>query len=55
MAAVEFEQLRRTYRRLGTMDLKIAAIAVVQDAVVLTRNLSDFNQVSELKAEDWSQ
>jgi tRNA(fMet)-specific endonuclease VapC len=36
------------------MDLKIAAIAVVQDAVVLTRNLFDFNQISEFKAEDWS-
>jgi tRNA(fMet)-specific endonuclease VapC len=53
-AATEFNQLRRIYRRLGAMDLKIAAIAITQQATVLTRNLSDFGQISELKAEDWS-
>jgi tRNA(fMet)-specific endonuclease VapC len=53
-AATEFERLRRSYRRLGSMDLKIAAIAITQSAVVLTRNLSDFGQISELQAEDWS-
>jgi tRNA(fMet)-specific endonuclease VapC len=53
-AATEFNQLRRSYRRLGAMDLKIAAIAITQDAIVLTRNLSDFGQISELRAEDWS-
>lgn len=53
-AATEFERLRRSYRRLGAMDLKIAAIAITQNAVVLTRNLSDFGQISELQAEDWS-
>lgn len=54
VAATEFERLRRSYRRLGSMDLKIAAIAITQKAVVLTRNLSDFDQISELQAEDWS-
>jgi tRNA(fMet)-specific endonuclease VapC len=53
-AATEFNQLRRLYRRLGAMDLKIAAIAITQEATVLTRNLSDFGQISQLKAEDWS-
>lgn len=53
-AATEYQRLRRTYRRLGTMDLKIAAIAITQKAIVLTRNLSDFGQISELQAEDWS-
>jgi tRNA(fMet)-specific endonuclease VapC len=53
-AATEFHQLRRTYRRLGAMDLKIAAIAITQGAVILTRNLSDFAQIREVQAEDWS-
>ncbi len=53
-AVIEFQRLRRIYRRLGTMDLKIAAIAITQGAVVLTRNLSDFGQIDELQSEDWS-
>lgn len=53
-AATEFQRLRSVYRRLGTMDLKIAAIAMTQGAVVLTRNLSDFGQIRGLQAEDWS-
>jgi tRNA(fMet)-specific endonuclease VapC len=53
-AATEFQRLRRAYPRLGTMDLKIAAIAITQGAMVLTRNLSDFGQINELQAEDWS-
>jgi predicted nucleic acid-binding protein len=36
------------------MDLKIAAIAVTQAATILTRNLSDFAQINEVRAEDWS-
>jgi len=34
------------------MDLKIAAIALANDATLLTRNLSDFNKVPDLHAED---
>jgi ADP-ribosylglycohydrolase len=46
-AAVEFQRLRRTHRRLGTMDLKIAAIVVTRQATLLTRNVSDFRQTRE--------
>jgi tRNA(fMet)-specific endonuclease VapC len=53
-AAQEFQKLRKLYPRLGTMDLKIAAIAIVNDAVILTRNISDFGQVQNLKLEDWT-
>jgi len=53
-AAAEFERLRQAHVRIGTMDLKIAAIALSNDATLLTRNLSDFVKVPDLKVEDWS-
>lgn len=53
-AGLEFQNLRKKYPRLGTMDLKIAAITIVNQAILLTRNLRDFGQIIELKAEDWT-
>jgi tRNA(fMet)-specific endonuclease VapC len=53
-AAAQFRRLWRTRLRVGTMDLKIAAIALANDATVLTRNLSDFGKVPGLRVEDWS-
>ena len=52
-AAVEFQRLRKLGIRIGTMDLKIAAIAMVHGATVLTRNRRDFEQVPGLNIEDW--
>jgi hypothetical protein len=48
-AANEFQRIRKLYPRLGTMDLKIAAIAIVNNAIVLTRNTSDFGQIANLQ------
>lgn len=54
-AAVEqFQRLWTARVRVGTMDLKIAAIALANDATLLTRNLTDFRKVPGLRAEDWS-
>ncbi len=53
-AAHAFERLKQAKIRIGTMDLKIAAIALANDATLLTRNLADFDKVPDLKAEDWS-
>lgn len=53
-AIQEFHQLRKTYPRLGTMDLKIASITLVNQAVLLTRNASDFGQIAGLRIEDWT-
>ncbi|QFS43233.1 type II toxin-antitoxin system VapC family toxin [Nostoc sphaeroides] len=53
-AALEHQRLRKAYPRLGNMDLKIAAISLTSNAILLTRNLSDFGQIIELRTEDWS-
>lgn len=53
-AAAVFERLKTAKIRIGTMDLKIASIALAHDATLLTRNLADFRKVPALKAEDWS-
>ena len=44
---------RRQGVRIGTMDLKIACIALAHDATLLTRNTSDFAQVPGLRVENW--
>jgi tRNA(fMet)-specific endonuclease VapC len=53
-AAFEFVRLRSLRLRIGTMDLKIAAIALAHGATVLTRNLKDFGLVPGLRVEDWT-
>ena len=50
----QFEILRHQFRRLGTRDLRIAAIALSLNATVITRNAKDFGQIQNLSIEDWS-
>jgi len=52
-AADILQRLRRQRIRIGTMDLKIASIALAHDAMLLSRNLRDFHQVPGLRVEDW--
>ena len=54
IAASHFAMLRKEPRRLGTMDLKIAAIAMANNAILLSRNLKDFGKISALQVEDWA-
>lgn len=44
MAVTEFKRLRQSGIRIGSMDLKIASIALANDATVLTRNTQDFSR-----------
>ena len=53
-AADVFAELRKRRVRIGTMDLRIAAIALTRDMTVLSRNLADFNKVPGLKIQDWT-
>ena len=49
-----FNDFRRQRIRIGTLDLRIAAIAFSQNAVVVTRNNRDFSKVPGLILEDWT-
>lgn len=48
-----FQRLRNEGIRIGTMDLKIAAICLAHDATLLTRNRVDFDKVPGLRVENW--
>jgi len=54
-AAVDyFEELRRQGIRIGTQDLRIAAIALAEGSILISRNTRDFAQVPGLTLEDWA-
>lgn len=53
-AAQQFAQLRQQKVRIGTMDLRIASIALSRSMKLLSRNLVDFKQVPGLAVEDWT-
>ena len=46
--------LERQGRRLADPDLRIAAIAMAHDAVLVTGNVRHFGRVEGLTAEDWT-
>ncbi|MBX9580954.1 MAG: type II toxin-antitoxin system VapC family toxin [Gemmataceae bacterium] len=52
-AADRFGQLVAAKVRIGAMDLKIAAITLVHNALLLTANTQDFRQVPGLRFENW--
>lgn len=52
-AADLFERFRAQKIRIGSQDLKIAAIVMVNDALLLSANLRDFRKVPGLRVENW--
>jgi tRNA(fMet)-specific endonuclease VapC len=50
----EYQRLVKQRIRIGTMDLKIVAIVLSQDAKLISRNLVDFAKVPGLTVEDWA-
>jgi len=54
-AADQFTTLRRQGIRIGTMDLKIAAIVAVRGGTLLSGNSRDFDQVPGVHVENWLQ
>ena len=49
-----YQSLRQQQIRIGTQDLRIAAIALANQAVVVTRNQQDFIKIPDLAVEDWT-
>lgn len=52
-AANRYRDIRTGRGHIGTRDLKIAAITMVNDALLLTANRKDFEQVPGLRFENW--
>jgi tRNA(fMet)-specific endonuclease VapC len=49
-----FAGLQKQRLRLGTMDMRIAAVALATGGILLSRNLRDFRKVPGLVVEDWT-
>ena len=54
VAGQQYDRLCALRLRLGAADLKIAAIAISHEAMLLSRNLKDFRRVPGLQVEDWT-
>ncbi len=52
-AAEIFKDLKSKFR-IGTMDLKIASIAISRNAILVSRNLRDFEDIPNLVVKDWT-
>lgn len=53
-AQAEFDRLKALKLGIGTMDLRIAAIARPRGLTLVSRNRSDFGRVPGLAVEDWT-
>lgn len=53
-SAAVFQRLTARRLHIGTHDLRIAAIALANDATLVTSNRRDFERVLELRIEDWN-
>ena len=49
-----YRQLRTRHRRIGTNDLRIAAIVLKNQGILVTRNTTDFADIPGLQLDDWS-
>jgi tRNA(fMet)-specific endonuclease VapC len=52
-AEAHFQILRKQKLRMGSQDLRIAAVCVVHSATLISRNRRDFERVPGLRVEFW--
>ena len=53
-AAEIYKTLKSNKTRIGSMDMKIASITLSREAILVSRNLRDFEQVPNLVVKDWT-
>jgi tRNA(fMet)-specific endonuclease VapC len=53
-AQAHFVTLRKSHVNIGTMDLRIASIALATDCILLSSNKRDFEKVPSLRLDDWT-
>ncbi len=54
-ASLIYEELKNNLKvRIGSQDLKIAAITLANQGILITRNQKDFIKVPQLRFEDWT-
>ena len=53
-AMARYEGLRKEYRRIGKSDLRIAAIVLENDDIIVSANVRDLGQIKGLRLEDWT-
>ena len=53
-AISRFDALKVMKLNVGSMDLRIAAIVLENNAVLVTRNSRDFERIPQLAREDWA-
>ena len=53
-AITEFDRLRRLKLGIKGNDLRIAAIALVNNDVIVSRNRSDFDRIPGVRVENWA-
>lgn len=53
-AAGIYKDIKAQKIRIGSMDLKIASIAIARKAILVSRNLKDFEAVPNLVVNDWT-
>jgi tRNA(fMet)-specific endonuclease VapC len=49
-----YQSLRWQKIQIGTQDLRIAAIALANQSIIVTRNHKDFSKVPNLSLQDWT-
>jgi tRNA(fMet)-specific endonuclease VapC len=50
----KYKELRKVCKNVKTMDMRLAAHAIVTDKIVVTRNRIDFERIPAVRFVDWS-